>query len=147
MCAAFLWHALCVWQLINWRGAPQDGYTAEGLPRAGSVVLLGARDRASPNFMGVASLVLNISIFCDSLHVYSILIVNAILGLAFLGLALSRPQVQCVDLDHSVAFFPISYGKPLDIWTVLCTRCGAFLWEIGTFRVKWPNFPIYSTIP
>ena len=70
-----------MWQLINWRGVPQDGYTAEGLPRAGSVVLLGARDRASPNFMGLASLVLNIGVFCDSLHVYSTLIVNAILGL------------------------------------------------------------------
>jgi hypothetical protein len=38
----------------------------------------------APNFMG-----LEIGIFCDFL--YSILLFNAILGLDFLGLALSRP--------------------------------------------------------
>ena len=41
--------------------------------------------------MGLASLGLGIGIFCDSL--YSVLLLNAILGLDFLGLALSRPQV------------------------------------------------------
>ena len=54
----------------------------------------GARDRASgasPNVMGLASLGLDIGIFCDFL--YSVLLLSVILGLLdFLGLALSRPQ-------------------------------------------------------
>jgi hypothetical protein len=41
--------------------------------------------------VGTASLRLDIGIFCDFL--YSVLILQAILGLDFLGLALSRPQV------------------------------------------------------
>jgi hypothetical protein len=36
---------------------------------------------------------LDIGLFCDLLH--SVLLLNAILGLDFLGLALSRPQVSC----------------------------------------------------
>ena len=55
------------------------------------VVLYGAQDRASPNFMGLASLGLEIGIICD--FPCSVLLLNAILGLYFLGLALSRPQV------------------------------------------------------
>ena len=51
----------------------------------------GAQDRASPNVMGLASLGLEIGIFCDSL--YSVLPLNVILGLDFFGRALSRPQV------------------------------------------------------
>jgi hypothetical protein len=51
----------------------------------------GARDRASPNFMGLAGLGLEIGIFCDFL--YSVLLLSAVLGLDFLGLALFRPQV------------------------------------------------------
>jgi Cu-Zn family superoxide dismutase len=54
-------------------------------------VLGGAHDMASPNFMGLASLGLEIGIFCDFLC--SVLLLNAILGLDFSGLALSRPQV------------------------------------------------------
>jgi hypothetical protein len=56
-----------------------------------TAVLLGAQDRASPNFTGLVSLALNIGVFCDFL--YSILLFNAILVLDLLGLALSRPQV------------------------------------------------------
>ena len=41
--------------------------------------------------MGLASLGLEIGIFCYFL--YSVLLFNAILGLDFLGRALSRPQV------------------------------------------------------
>jgi hypothetical protein len=50
----------------------------------------GAPDRASPKFMGLASLRLDISIFCDFL--YSVFLLDAILGLDFLRLA--RPQVE-----------------------------------------------------
>ena len=46
---------------------------------------------SSPNFMGLASLGLEIGIFCDFL--YSVILLNVFLGLDFLGLALSRPQV------------------------------------------------------
>jgi hypothetical protein len=42
--------------------------------------------------MGLASLGLEIGIYCDFL--YSVFILNAILGLDFLGLGLSRPQVR-----------------------------------------------------
>jgi hypothetical protein len=48
--------------------------------------------RASPNFMGLTSFGLEIGIFCD--FRYSVLLLNAILGLDFLGRALSRPQVR-----------------------------------------------------
>ena len=41
---------------------------------ASARVLSGALDRASPNFMGLASLGLDIGIFCDSL--YSVLMLN-----------------------------------------------------------------------
>jgi hypothetical protein len=50
----------------------------------------GALDRASPNFMALASFGLDIGIFCDCL--YSVLLLNAILALYFLGLALSSPR-------------------------------------------------------
>jgi hypothetical protein len=52
----------------------------------------GAHDRASPNFMGLASLALSTGVFCDFL--YSILLLNTILGLDFLGLAL-YPGRRC----------------------------------------------------
>ena len=56
-------------------------------------VQTGAPDkRASPDFMGLASFGLEIGVFCDFL--YSVLLLNAILGLDCLGLALSRPQVH-----------------------------------------------------
>ena len=45
----------------------------------------------APNFVGLASLGLQIGIFCDFL--YSVLLLSAVLGLDFLGLTLSRPQV------------------------------------------------------
>ena len=54
-------------------------------------VLGGVLDRASPNFMGLASLGLEIDIFCDSLH--GVLLLKVILWLDFLGPALSLPQV------------------------------------------------------
>ena len=50
-----------------------------------------AHDRASPNLTGLASLALDIGFFCDLL--YSVLLLSAVLGLDFLGRALSRPQV------------------------------------------------------
>jgi hypothetical protein len=56
-----------------------------------STVGSGAHDRASLNLMGLASLGLDIGIFCDFLC--SVLLLNAILGLDFLALALSRTQV------------------------------------------------------
>jgi hypothetical protein len=52
----------------------------------------GAQDRASPNFMGLASLALDIGIFYDFL--YSVLLLNVILWLDFLGRAPYRPQVD-----------------------------------------------------
>ena len=52
--------------------------------------------RASPNFMGLTSFGLEIGIFCD--FRYSVLLLNAILGLDFLGRALSRPQVLGLPL-------------------------------------------------
>ena len=48
----------------------------------------GAQDRASPSLMGLASLGLAIGTFCGLL--YSVLLLNAISGLDFLGLALFR---------------------------------------------------------
>ena len=51
----------------------------------------GARDRPSPKLMELPGLGLEIGIFGDFL--YSVLILSAVLGLYFLGLALSRPQV------------------------------------------------------
>jgi hypothetical protein len=61
-------------------------------PQLGIWVSAGALDTASPNFMGLASLGLAIGIFCDFLC--SVLLLNAILGIDFLGRALSRPQVS-----------------------------------------------------
>jgi hypothetical protein len=54
----------------------------------------GAQDRASPNFVGLASLGSEIDISGDFLH--SVLLLSAILGLDFLGLALSRPRGDLV---------------------------------------------------
>jgi hypothetical protein len=54
-------------------------------------VRTGAQDRASPSVMGLASFGLPIGIFWD--YLYIILLFDVILWLAFLGLALSRPQV------------------------------------------------------
>ena len=56
-----------------------------------------AHDRASFNVMGLASLGLDIGMFCDLL--YSILLLSVIFGLDFLGLALSRPQVPGRNLQ------------------------------------------------
>jgi hypothetical protein len=61
-------------------------------PRVPAHVRGGALNRASPNFMGLASLRLVIGIFCDLL--YSVLLLDAILRLEFLGHTLSRPQVR-----------------------------------------------------
>jgi hypothetical protein len=54
----------------------------------------------SPGFMGLASLGLGIAIFCDSL--YSVLVLNASLGLDFLGLALS-PAAGAEDREDDAA--------------------------------------------
>jgi hypothetical protein len=60
-------------------------------PPAASQARRGALDRASPNVMGLASLRLDIGVFCDFLS--SFLLFGAFSGLDFLGRALSRPQV------------------------------------------------------
>jgi hypothetical protein len=69
-------------------------------------VPFGAQDRASPHFMGLASFGLGIGIFCDLR--YSVLLLNAILELYFLGLALSRPQVPL----QSGSSLPFTWRKP-----------------------------------
>jgi hypothetical protein len=61
--------------------APGNKYSALQCPN-------GAHDRASPNFMGLASLGLEIGIFSGFL--YSVLLLNVLLGLDLLGLALNR---------------------------------------------------------
>ena len=48
--------------------------------------------------MGLASLRLEIGIFCDFLH--SVFLLGVILGVDFLGLALSRPQARLPAADH-----------------------------------------------
>jgi hypothetical protein len=65
--------------------------TRTGCAGSASAARGGAHDRASPNFMGLASLGLDNGMFCDFL--YSVLLLSVFLGLYFLGLALSRPQV------------------------------------------------------
>jgi hypothetical protein len=77
---------------VRWIGSgaaalPQQPFRSSGSVRPG------AQDRASPNVMGLASLRLEIGICCDVL--YSVLLLSVILGLDFLGRALSRPQVRC----------------------------------------------------
>ena len=70
--------------------ATASGDTGDALNYlTGGLVSPGALDRASPNFLGLASLGQAIGILCDL--IYSVLQLNAILGLYFLGLALSRP--------------------------------------------------------
>jgi hypothetical protein len=66
--------------------------------RTASPVSRGALGRASPNFMGLASLGLDIGTFCDFL--YSVLLLSVFLELDFLGLDLSRPQVSRLALDE-----------------------------------------------
>ena len=75
--------------MLSEASKPGDVVTRARAPRQ---VRRGAPDRASPHFMGRASLGLDVGIFCDFL--YSVLLLSAILGLDFLGLALSRPQVR-----------------------------------------------------
>ena len=72
----------------------------------------------SPNVMGLASLGQRIGIFCDSL--YSVLLFNAILGLDFLGLALSWPQVDPAD-----PFLSHTPGAPADVACATCTHSQA----------------------
>jgi hypothetical protein len=57
-----------------------------------TAVTAGAQDRASPNFMGLASLGLDIDVFCN--FIYSVLQLNVILGVDFLGLA--YPGRRCM---------------------------------------------------
>ena len=58
-------------------------------------VIVYPQARASPKCMGQTSFGLDIGIFCDFL--YSVLLLDVSLGLDFLGLALSRPQVPHPD--------------------------------------------------
>ena len=58
----------------------------------------GALDRASPNFMGLASLRPHIGIFCDSLH--SVLLLNVFLGLYFSGLAPIAAVAHRLEVPH-----------------------------------------------
>ena len=85
----------------------EDGWTPDS-PEGGWVhdppsiwAPSGALDRASPNFMGLASLGLEIAIFSDFL--YSVLLLDAILGLDFLGLAFSRSQAPSEATASMVA--------------------------------------------
>ena len=59
-------------------------------PTTGGQELRRRRRRPEQVLTGLASLGLDIGIFCDLL--YRILLLSVILGLDFLGLALSRPQ-------------------------------------------------------
>ena len=47
---------------------------------------------------------------------------------------------RCVGLAHRVAFSLCFPWEPSDILTVVCTRCGAFLWEIGPFQAEMAQF-------
>ena len=72
-------------------------------------------DSPSPKFMGLASLGLEIAIFCDFLH--SVLILNAILWLDFSGLALtalSRPQVPADEAARVWAAMQASFEELVD---------------------------------
>ena len=60
----------------------------------------GALDRASPNFMGLASLGLDVSTFYDFL--YCVLLLSVFLGLDFLGHALSWSQVDADELHRGL---------------------------------------------
>jgi hypothetical protein len=59
--------------------------------------------------MGLASLGLDIGIFCDSL--YSVLLLGVFLGLDFSGLALSQPQRGSRDVP-TVSKFGSTSGDP-----------------------------------
>jgi hypothetical protein len=62
-------------------------------PGTGPGARAGAVDRTSPNFMGLASLGLEIGTFCDLYHL-AFSYRSRFLGLDFLGLALSRTQAK-----------------------------------------------------
>jgi hypothetical protein len=117
---------------LQWSDEACDDHTCRGILRGGNnyrplgsrwyfpqpgglngEVEDGALDRAtsSPNFMGLTSLGLDVGTFCDFL--YSVLPFNAVLGLYFLGLALSRPQVEDQvrgDLQQFNALLLLSEG-------------------------------------
>jgi hypothetical protein len=63
-------------------------------PWSGDGYVIGAQDRASLNFMGLSSLGLDLGICFVGDFLHGVLLLNAILGLGFLGLGLSRPQVR-----------------------------------------------------
>ena len=70
----------------------------------------GALDRASPNFMGLASFGLEIGVFCDFLD--RVLLLSVILGLYFLGLALSWPQARRrAEAAELARDFEVSRGR------------------------------------
>jgi hypothetical protein len=69
----------------------------------------GALDRASPNSMELASLGLGVGIFCELLD--SILLLDAMLGLYFSGLALCRPQVWPPDESRGKLSFEMQRLK------------------------------------
>ena len=74
-----------------WRRA--SGRCRGRRPGTGPGARAGAVDRASPNFMGLASLGLEIGTFCDLYHI-AFSYRSRFLGLDFLGLALSWPQAR-----------------------------------------------------
>jgi hypothetical protein len=72
--------------------------------------------------MGLASLGLAIGIFCDSL--YSVLLLSTILGLNFLGLALSQSQLPCANGPRPGQVFWAGMGAAA-AGQACCLACGA----------------------
>jgi hypothetical protein len=72
---------------------PEESLRTRSAALLNALLIRGAMDRASPNFMGLASLGLDIGFFCDSL--YSVLLLNVFLVLdRFLRASPVLPQVD-----------------------------------------------------
>ena len=86
-----------------------DSFRSYDMVKSLSVVEVGAHIKPNPNFMGLASLGLDIGIFCDSQ--YSVLLLSVLSGLDFSGLALSRPQVEVIDRQSKLYSVAASPGR------------------------------------
>jgi hypothetical protein len=84
--------------------------------------------------MWLASLGLDIGIFCDFLD--SVLLLNAILGLDFLGLALSRPQPHAREEAHRVIFRDRIPGNALHKTTPQAERQLQTPWGKRSWRAE-----------
>jgi hypothetical protein len=71
------------------------------------------------------------SIFCDSL--YTVFLFNAVLGLDFLGLALSRPQVGPAEGDDE-AYRPIAVALGMRSPVPCCTASAGLHLRLGGHR-------------